>query len=192
MKMKKNILLAVFIGFSIVMIGFNAWGTPIVDLTLDSSDLTVGDTFNVLVSASGVSDDDLLSFGFDLVFDATEFTFTSATIGADFMDDSDLLANTDVAGSVFEAIGGDDILLATLSFTANMEGENLSLGIFGDIFTGVEGLITYSLDPIDITQNIAVSVDSSTTQVPEPATVVLVFMGLMSMIGFRNLNNRVV
>ena len=193
MKMKKNILAAVFIGFSIVMIGLNAWGTPIVSLALDSSDLTVGDSFNVLVSASGISDDDLVSFGFDLAFDSAEFSWTSAVVGTAFLDDSDALGDTDVAGSVFPGVGGDDILLATLSFTALSEGVDLSLGILSDTVNDLyEGLWTVSGGQIDLTGNIIITVNGAANPVPEPSTLVLVFMGLISIAGLRKLNNRAV
>jgi hypothetical protein len=190
MKMKKKMVQMSLIVLSILMIGFNAWGLPSVSLVADSN-VTAGSAFNVSVIADGVDFDpffgsDLLAFGFDLVFDSAEFTFNSATVGLDFMDDSSTFSDTDVAGSAFPTVSGDDILLATLNFTALTDGF-FSLGIFSDIVNDLnEGLITLSMGAVDITGDIEIAVSNAGTKpIPEPSTIILVFMGFAGMAGIR-------
>lgn len=186
MKASKCLLIAL----GIIFLSCPCYAVPVIDLVISETDLTVGDTFNFNVVANGVTDvdpwwgcaDELLSFGFDLDYDTAAFAYNGATIGGAFIDDSDFLDNVEIAGSAFPGIGGNDILLASLSFTALTAGEDLSLGIISDIFNPNQGVTTlmYWDDPfmgnmkIDMTGIVSLSVTGSTPPVPEPSTMILV------------------
>lgn len=184
---RKTIILsfAVFIT-TLVMTGV-ALAIPMVNLSLSDSNIVVGDTFTLDVFATDVTDidpflgqDEILSFGFDVIFNSTEFTFNGATVDAPFFDDSMLFPNSDVAGSIFPGMSGDSVSLASLSFTANTSG-NFSLGILSDLLDLNEGLSSWIYGPLDMTQSLNVNVNP----VPEPATLLLFSASLASLGIFR-------
>jgi hypothetical protein len=154
-----------------------------VRLELSTSVISVGTSFDMEVFVDDVyrsddTPDEIIAFGFDLDYDDTAFLSTGATVADPFMDDSARFPDTDVAGSIdFLDIGpgGNDILLATLGFTA-LEAGDYSLGIVSDLFDLNEGLLTFWEGQFDLTSSIDVTVAAAS--VPEPGTVVLMLVGL--------------
>jgi hypothetical protein len=136
----------------------------------------VGEAFDIGVIAVDVAaSDEVLAFGFDVIH-SKSFKFNTATVGTGFFDDSELLPDTDVAGSAFPGIqGSDDITIATLNFTASLAGI-YSLVIYTDLADRNEGLFTFDLGQIDITTNSKVSV------VPIPTTLLLLGTGLSGLL----------
>ena len=148
------------------------------------SEIFVGDTFNIDVFANDVEAvNKLLAFGFDLNYGLTAFAFNGAAIGSLFFDDSVQFPATDVAGSTFPGLTGDDILLASLSFTSLTTG-TFSLGIISSLSNLNEGLTTLLGPKIDMTQNLYVEVSSA--PVPEPSTMILMCLGFVGIVGYRN------
>lgn len=162
---------------------------PTVRLELPSL-VNPGQTFTLDVFADGVTDidpffglDELIAFGFDVVFPAP-FTFNGATVGPLFNDDSASFSNTDVAGSALPGISGTNILLASLSFTSSIPG-NFFLGIFSDLSDPNEGLIIFPGPSINMTAS------KDVTVTPEPGTLLLLGSGGLVGLAFRKKLRRV-
>ncbi len=163
----------------------------IIELELQNATIMAGDSFDVNVVVDTIpANDGLLSFGFDVTNDAG-LTFESATVNTlSFLDDSALFADTDVAGFVdlmSPPVNGNDILLATLSFSATTAG-NFSLGIESDLTNLNQGMFVLSqLTPIDMDASLAVSVASQPNpgQVPVPSTAFLLGMGVAGLLAGR-------
>ena len=183
---------------------------PTTRLELLDTLITPGETFDVEVRVDGVTDVDaslgpdyVLAFGFNV--QGGSFIYNGATVwpGQDlttcgdplaptqFCDDS-LLFGLDAAGSTLpdpssfgdDEIYGDNILLATLNFTAPSTPGLYSLGIVSDLSDPNQGLTTllYYYDPlnnnsaVDMTTSIDVQV--SGVSVPEPGTFLLFAIGV--------------
>lgn len=181
MKHKLSILM-IAAAFFTVFSAISSFADPFVTLNLLDSKIIVGETFGVEVWGDG--DDignELLAFGFDVAInDGSYFSYDSYVIESGFDDDSFGLNN--VAGSTFPGISNDNVLLATLSFTAIAEGTDTltALGLYDGGFSGL-----YYEDlggPVGF--DINASLDITVEPVPEPGTMILVATGLIGLAGF--------
>ena len=177
------------VGLSCAYFPVQLSAAPIVNLTLLGGDIYVGDNFDVEVWADGDGIDlDLLSFGFDLNLTGTSFTYDSYTVGSKFDDDSSFVP-PEIAGSAFPGVVSNDVLLATLSFTATIVGTGTiqTLGITDELFLG----LSYEIDEpdfgwYDIDASLEITVNSTPDNfTPEPSELVLLCSGAMVMIGVR-------
>ena len=94
------------------------------------------------------------------ILTTAEFSLVSALVAPLFWDDSSAFPATDVAGSAFPGIGGNDILLATINFNSKLVGD-FNIGIASDILTQNEGLGTWlynglDTDKVDMTESVII------------------------------------
>ncbi|MDD4273675.1 MAG: PEP-CTERM sorting domain-containing protein [Desulfobacter postgatei] len=190
--MKKVIFLGILV-FCSLFIASILYATPIISFEY-SPDISVGDTLEISVTVDGVLDDpvfggDLMAFGFDLDFDSLEFDYLGTVVESPFYDDSTLFLDTDVAGSAMPAVGGDGILLATMSFTALTDGD-LTISIISDLLDLNEGLITFVDGVIDMTTDLEIHVSKNLNSVPEPSTFILLSFGLLGFSRLRRISKK--
>ncbi len=122
----------------------------------------------------------LTAFGFDVSF-ATESYFSCDwhSIESEFNGGSYGLNN--VAGFKFTEIADNDILLATLSFSALAGGADM-LNIF-DPYDRIFSGLFYELSGFSIDSSLDVSVEN--TAVPEPASIFLFGISLVGIAGYK-------
>ena len=157
-----------------------------ISLTPSSSQIRVGDHFNLLVAVTDALDgvysaDEVIAFGFDVAIgNPLLVSWTGAEVAIPpFSDDlSADLIDTGVAGSVGAKPGITDpaFNLAVLHFVATGEGV-LDLGVFSDLGDLNEGLIYLAEAARDLTAATQVIIQGA-GQAPLPGTLVLLMGGL--------------
>ncbi|AUB82883.1 hypothetical protein THSYN_19340 [Candidatus Thiodictyon syntrophicum] len=157
-----------------------------ISLTPSSSQIRVGDHFNLLVGVNDARDgvysaDEVIAFGFDVAIgNPLLVSWTGAEVAMPpFSDDlSADLIDTGVAGLVGAGPGITDpaFTLAVLHFVATGEGV-LDLGIFSNLGDLNEGLIYVTEAARDLTAATQVTIQGA-GQAPLPGTLVLLIGGL--------------
>ena len=168
-----------------------ARAAPTTRLELSNSGIRLGQAFDLSVYIDGVTDsrpgggqDEILAFGFDVVA-PTNISFTGAEVGPSFSETSSKFPNTDVSALASPKVGGEDILLATVGFTA-LEPGNIRMGIFSDLSDPNEGLFTRLYSPMDITT----TMDLEISEVPLPAAHLLLGSAIAAVPLFRRASNK--
>ena len=183
MKRKRTISCMILAGFMFVLMISFAHASPVVRLELvDSPPIYSGSAFEVQVLAD-VGTYEIVAFGFDVVWEAGYVMYSSAVVANSFSNTSSSFDDIDVAGvsnPIDGIITGDNILLATLSFTTHNPG-NTSVGIFSnlsDLSELNEGLFFPCPTPrIDMSTSMEISV----SEIPLPPALLLLGSGLATL-----------
>lgn len=180
--MINKIVLGLGVLLSLIATTFPAYATPMASLYPQDNDIVVGENFFVSVFADGNGiNEELLAFGFDVYVEGTAFSYDGYSIESGF-DDLSSGANN-VAGDVFPGIPDNNVLLATLSFSALSAGTGVLTidGLFDFAFSG----LYYEQAGCNIFDSMEIDINAGPSPVPAPAAIVLLGTGLVGLAGFR-------
>ena len=142
----------------------------IVSLNVLDNHIEVGEHFGVevWVDNEGLSEE-LLAFGFDVDTSGNHISYLGYAIGSGFDDFSNPSNFNNVSGDAFPGIADNDVLLATLSFSADSVGvDSLALdGLYDGLFYG----LFYEVSGFDLSASTNISVLQRS--VPAPGTMLL-------------------
>ena len=175
-----------FVILASILLGFTARASAgVIELELVPTEILVGDSFDVTVRANGEGlGEELLAFGFNVLFESDLLALNGFTVAADFDDFSDPFSPINVAGDAFPGIATNSVLLATLSFSALAAGPT-SFGIEGADGGFFLGLF-YEFSTFDISSQREITIQESVA-IPEPSTALLmtIALGLAGFARFR-------
>ena len=160
-----------------------------------STDVSVSDTFDVDVNISGLGNEIVSAFGFNILYDANIVSASNISFnnqlnnGIHFfslqsfsIDDSTHQGHINISeisflpDSFLESIQLDNVTLATLSFTAIATGTS-ALDFSFDLFQGVSGTGAHRLNLTESPG--AVSVEA--INIPEPPTAFLIIAAILAL-----------
>ncbi len=179
--MNRRWLVTVFFTFLVTAFSVMHAHAVMVGLNVLDDYIEIGESFDVEVWVDGEDiGDTLLSFGFYVTTQETFFSYTGYARGSSFNFPGPDLGSSYVSGMAFGGISDDDVLLARLSFSADAAGTDtlaangIAGGLFGLFYWNASSTTEFAIDAItDITVN--------ATPVPEPATILLLFAGLIGL-----------
>lgn len=183
--MKKFILFFVAVN-SVFLISAGALHALSLGFTPQDTVVFVGDSFNVDIVADIESTEAIIGWGLDLGYDTTQLSWDSVTVGSLW---TPLSGDGDGLGGLFPpplfpptGVWGSDVLLASLEFSC------LDIGISS---------LDLSVTPGDWTEGFAIDPNlgggftdwdytaGSVSNVPEPATMLLLGSGIAGLAAFR-------
>lgn len=186
---KNNKLLRTLLLASSVVLGsFSAQAGVILSFSETAVEVGVNDSFNLDLLAStdvSIAADSFIAFSTDVLFDNSFLSLDSIDLGSDFTED---IFSPGIAGffnadftnpfSPVLTASGDDILLASLTFTA-IEVGNTSLASIVESFSSLLPFQTISVE------SAFADVSVSAVSVPAPATLGLFGISLLVLMRLR-------
>ncbi len=156
-----------------------------VELQLSAPPIYPGDSFQVNAMAIIGPNEKVVAFGFDVLWDENMAMLETATVDNVFTDMSQSYPYTDIGGITFPGVGGGiNLTLFTLDFTALHSGMT-TVGISSAGDDGNEGLfIAYGTGSMNTMRVVLSSeIDLEISQVPIPSAFILLFSGLILVVG---------